>query len=45
MSLQFLDTAVLEAREVIGEIKDSLNEQKELLAFTAQQQEEVLVYL
>ncbi|KAK9291095.1 hypothetical protein L1049_009282 [Liquidambar formosana] len=38
----FLATAVLEAKEVICDIQNSLNEQKQLLAFSAQRQEEGL---
>lgn len=41
LSLQFLIAAVLEAKEVICDIQNSLSEQKEMLAFSAQQQEEV----
>ena len=40
-SLQFLISAVLEAKEVICDIQNSLTEQKEMLDFSAQQQEEV----
>ncbi|XVE96823.1 hypothetical protein REPUB_Repub02eG0256200 [Reevesia pubescens] len=36
---QFLVTAVLEAKEVIEDIQNSLNEQKELMVFSARQQE------
>ncbi|XVE61822.1 hypothetical protein DITRI_Ditri06bG0070100 [Diplodiscus trichospermus] len=36
----FLVNAVLEAEEVIEDLQNSLNEQKELLVFSAQQQEE-----
>jgi kinesin family protein 11 len=39
--LQFLVTAVLEAEEVICDIQNSLDEQKQLLAFFTRQQEEV----
>ncbi|OMO72729.1 hypothetical protein CCACVL1_17628 [Corchorus capsularis] len=39
---QFLVTAVLEAKEVIEGLQNSLNEQKELLFFSARQQEEGL---
>ncbi|XP_021289171.1 kinesin-like protein KIN-5B [Herrania umbratica] len=39
---QFLDTAVLEAKEVIEDLQNALNEQKELLLFSARQQEEGL---
>lgn len=38
----FLIAAVLEAKEVICDIQNSLSEQKEMLAFSAQQQEEGL---
>lgn len=41
LSLQFLVTAVLEANEVIGDIQNSLDEQKQLLTFFTRQQEEV----
>ncbi|MBA0596870.1 hypothetical protein Gorai_013676 [Gossypium raimondii] len=37
---QFLVTAVLEAKKVIEDLQSSLNEQKELLVFSARQQEE-----
>ncbi|MBA0809648.1 hypothetical protein Gohar_025284, partial [Gossypium harknessii] len=37
---QFLITAVLEAKKVIEDLQSSLNEQKELLVFSARQQEE-----
>ncbi|OMO97123.1 hypothetical protein COLO4_14868 [Corchorus olitorius] len=37
---QFLVTAVMEAKEVIEGLQNSLNEQKELLYFSARQQEE-----
>ncbi|XVE76319.1 hypothetical protein DITRI_Ditri12bG0162400 [Diplodiscus trichospermus] len=37
---QFLVTAVLEANEVIEDLHNSLNEQKDLLVFSARQQEE-----
>lgn len=40
-SLQFLATAVLEANDVIDGIHNSLDEQKQLVAFSIQQQEEV----
>jgi hypothetical protein len=40
-SVQFLVTAVLEAKEVICDIQNSLDEQKQLLAFFSRQQEEV----
>lgn len=40
-SLQFLVTAVLEAKEVICDIQNSLDEQKQLLSFFTRQQEEV----
>ncbi|KHG11578.1 kinesin-related protein [Gossypium arboreum] len=39
---QFLVTAVLEAKKVIEDLLSSLNEQKELLVFSARQQEEGL---
>lgn len=39
--MQFLIVAVLEAKEVILDIQHSLTEQKDMLAFSAQQQEEV----
>ncbi|XVF08039.1 hypothetical protein REPUB_Repub06bG0191100 [Reevesia pubescens] len=39
---QFLVTAVLEANEVIEDLQNSLSEQKEVLVFSAQQQEEAL---
>ncbi|XVF76585.1 hypothetical protein PTKIN_Ptkin13bG0277500 [Pterospermum kingtungense] len=39
---RFLVTAVLEANEVIQDLRNSLNEQKELLVFSAQQQEQGL---
>lgn len=39
--LQFLNSAVLEAKEVISDIQNSLSEQKDMLAFSAQQQQEV----
>lgn len=39
--LQFLVTMVSEGKEVIEDIKNSLSQQKELLALSAQQQEEV----
>ncbi|XP_040947146.1 kinesin-like protein KIN-5B isoform X2 [Gossypium hirsutum] len=39
---QFLVTAVLEAKKVIEDLQSSLNEQKELLVFSARQQEEGL---
>ncbi|KAA8518861.1 hypothetical protein F0562_016365 [Nyssa sinensis] len=38
----FLKTAVLEAKDVICDIQNSLKEQRQLLAFSAQQQEEGL---
>ncbi|KAK7267545.1 hypothetical protein RIF29_20221 [Crotalaria pallida] len=38
----FLATAVLEAKDVISNIQNSLDEQKQLLAFSIQQQEEGL---
>ncbi|KAH7512980.1 kinesin-like protein KIN-5B [Ziziphus jujuba] len=38
----FLVTAVMEAKEVICHIQKSLNEQKELLAFSTQQREEAI---
>jgi hypothetical protein len=40
-SLQFLATAVLEANDVIDSIHNSLDEQKQLVAFSIRQQEEV----
>jgi len=40
-SLQFLATVVLEAKDVIDSIHNSLDEQKQLVAFSIQQQEEV----
>ncbi|OIW20314.1 hypothetical protein TanjilG_08288 [Lupinus angustifolius] len=39
---EFLATAVLEAKDVISNIQNSLDEQKQLLAFSIQQQEEGL---
>ena len=39
--LQFLKNAVLEAKDVICDIQNSLNEQKQLLAFSARQQQDV----
>ncbi|XP_068341884.1 kinesin-like protein KIN-5B [Pyrus communis] len=39
---KFLETAVKEANEVIQDVQHSLDEQKQLLAFSAQQQEEGL---
>ncbi|KAG7964695.1 hypothetical protein I3843_09G183900 [Carya illinoinensis] len=42
ISKQLLITLVLEAKEVIGDIQNSLDEQKQLLAFSSQQQEEGL---
>lgn len=39
---QFLVTAVLEANDVIQDLQNSLNEQKELLVFSAEQQEQGL---
>lgn len=39
--LQFLVTMVSEGKEIIEDIKNSLSQQKELLALSAQQQEEV----
>lgn len=43
--LQFLVTMVSEGKEVIEDIKNSLSQQKELLALSAQQQEEVWWHL
>lgn len=40
-SLQFLATAVSEAKDVICNIQNSIDEQKQLLAFSLQQQEQV----
>lgn len=43
--LQFLRTAVSEAKDVNCDIQNSLSEQRQLLAFSAQQQEEVHTFL
>lgn len=43
--LQFLVTMVSGGKEVIEDIKNSLSQQKELLALSAQQQEEVWWHL
>lgn len=44
LPLQFLEAAVLEAKEVICEIQSSLIDQKQMLAFSAQQYEEVCLF-
>lgn len=43
--LQFIKSVVSEANDVIGDIQSTLNEQKQILAFSAQQQEEVSPFI
>lgn len=43
--LQFIKSVVSEANDVIGDIQSTLNEQKQILAFSAQQQEEVCPFI